>query len=200
MAKKHSQDKDFPAKVRLIGGQWRGRQLPVLLRQGLRPTPSRVRETLFNWLCHDIRGAHCLDVCAGSGVLGFEALSRGAKKVDLIEQDKGVVTQLNANQKSLAISEHVLSIIRADAITWLSHQAGSCYDIVFVDPPYDSPLLPVILRLLVEKGWLNPLAKVYFESGQSVAHLQLPQEYELLKEKKAGQVYYYLAMLRSDTT
>ncbi|WP_375056726.1 16S rRNA (guanine(966)-N(2))-methyltransferase RsmD [Zobellella sp. DQSA1] len=178
-----------PGQIRLIGGQWRGRKLPVLDSEGLRPTSDRVKETLFNWLMFDIRGCRCLDLFAGSGSLGFEALSRGAAEVVLVEQDAKVAQQLRRNLASLPGARG--EVVNADALDYLQTPATP-FDLVFLDPPFHRELLPAACRWLEQAGWLNDEAKIYIEREQGLAPLPLPANWRLLKDKKAGQVCYQL--------
>src|SRR5213082_3071519 len=128
-----------PGEIRLIGGQWKRTKLPVADRPGLRPTPDRVRETVFNWLGQTLEGWRCLDAFAGTGALGFEAASRGAAEVVLLERDATLVASLLATRERLhAESIHVE---RADALQWMARAAPDAFDLVFLDPPFDSKLL-----------------------------------------------------------
>lgn len=148
-----------PGQVRIIGGRWRGTRLPVLARAGVRPSGDRVRETLFNWLTPFIDGARCLDLFAGTGVLGLEALSRGAAAVTLIERDAALVAALQSACARLGAT--AAEIVQADALNWLAGAARG-YDLVFVDPPFDAPVATRILETL-RRGWLAPRALVYLE-------------------------------------
>lgn len=175
-------------QIRLIGGQWRGRKLPVLNSEGLRPTTDRIKETLFNWLMFDIRQSHCLDLFAGSGSLGFEALSRGAAEVVLIEKDAGVAKQLVQNLASLPAAPG--QVIHKDALVFLQTPARA-FDVVFLDPPFHQQLLPQACQLLEANGWLSEDAQIYIEREQT-SPLLLPLNWRLLKDKQAGQVSYQL--------
>ena len=176
-------------QIRLIGGQWRGRKLPVLNSEGLRPTTDRVKETLFNWLMFDVRGGNCLDLFAGSGSLGFEALSRGAAEVVLVEKDTRVAQQLQRNLASLP--EAPGRVINTDALAFLQ-TAATPFDLVFLDPPFHRELLPTACQLLEQGGWLSENAKIYIEREQNSESLPLPPNWRLLKDKQAGQVSYQL--------
>lgn len=175
-------------QIRLIGGQWRGRKLPVLSSEGLRPTADRIKETLFNWLMFDIRQSCCLDLFAGSGSLGFEALSRGAAEVALVEKDASVVKQLVQNLASLPAASG--KVVHADAVAFLQTPARA-FDVVFLDPPFHQQLLPKVCQLLEANGWLTEHAKIYIEREQA-SELLLPPNWLLLKDKQAGQVSYQL--------
>ncbi len=178
-----------PGNLRIIGGEWRSRKLPVADVPGLRPTPDRVRETLFNWLQTQIPGAHCLDVFAGSGALGFEAASRGAAEVVMLEKDR-LAGKLLADNIRLLQARNI-QLLQTDAIHWL-HKAGQRFDIVFVDPPYATDLLVQTCRLLEQQSWLNDNAYIYLELSSQQTLPELPTNWQILKGKKAGEVGYYL--------
>jgi len=148
--------------VRIIGGQWRGRKLPVADVPGLRPSGDRVRETLFNWLQHHISGARCLDLFAGTGVLGFEAASRGATDVILVDRSRQAVDVLRQSAQMLEASQ--VSVVEGDALTWLDHQQPDQFDIVFIDPPFDTDLATRALKILLESDCLSAGAQVYLET------------------------------------
>lgn len=134
----------LPKEVRIIGGQWKRTKLPVADKPGLRPTPDRVRETLFNWLGQDLTGWRCVDAFAGTGALGLEAASRGAAQVLLVEQDPGLVSQLRALQQKL--SAHVVSIQRANGLSVLKQLAPASVELVFLDPPFETKLHEAALK------------------------------------------------------
>ncbi|MFH7564680.1 MULTISPECIES: 16S rRNA (guanine(966)-N(2))-methyltransferase RsmD [Oceanimonas] len=176
-------------QIRIIGGQWRGRKLPVLHSEGLRPTTDRVKETLFNWLMFDIRDKRCLDLFAGSGSLGFEALSRHAAEVVMVEKDTAVASQLTRNLASLP--EAPGTVVQADAIQYLQ-QPAQPFELVFLDPPFHQELLPRVCELLEKNGWLADNALIYIEREQGLALPALPAHWQLHKDKQAGQVIYQL--------
>lgn len=186
-------------KLRIIGGEWRSRQLPVVDLPGLRPTTDRVRETLFNWLKNDIAGSHCLDLFAGSGALGFEAASRGAASVTMLELQNAAMQVLKSN-KQLLSSDNAgarnradnIELVQQDALGWLANYQGKAFDVVFLDPPFDSDYLQKAIQLLGERGCLSDNAHIYLECGQHQSLPDLPEGWALSKEKKAGQVNYYL--------
>ena len=173
-------------EVRLIGGSWKRSKLPVIDKPGLRPTPDRVRETLFNWLGQDLSGWRCLDAFAGSGALGFEAASRGAAEVVLLERDAELVRCLKASQQRLKAVQ--MSVISTDALAWMSRCAPACFELVLLDPPFDAALLaPAVtaaLPLLAEGGF------VYLESGDALA--APPDGFELYRSARAGAVHHAL--------
>lgn len=178
-------------RLRIIGGRWRGRKLDFPDVEGLRPTPDRVRETLFNWLQDDIVGARCLDLFAGSGALGLEALSRGASSVLLVDSDKRVVSQLQKHLATLQTSEG--KIRQDDALQLLSAETGhDQFDIVFLDPPFSKGLIEPCVDKLIAGNWLTEHAKVYIESETRLQDFKLPETWEILRDKTAGQVRYCL--------
>ncbi len=156
---------------------------------GLRPTTDRVKETIFNWLAPHVRGARCLDLFAGSGGLGLEALSRYAEKVTLVEMDKGAAEQLRKNLAALGSQQG--EVIQADAVSWLQGPATP-FDLVFLDPPFRRELLPQVCELLEQRGWLAPDALIYLEREKEMSDLPLPGSWQQLKDKQAGQVCYQL--------
>ncbi|WP_083494178.1 16S rRNA (guanine(966)-N(2))-methyltransferase RsmD [Colwellia sp. MT41] len=179
-------------KIRIIAGKYRGRKLPVLMADGLRPTTDRVKETVFNWLMPYINQANCLDCFAGSGGLGFEALSRGAAQVTLVELNKAAAKQLQAN-KELLKADNVM-VINRDALAFLkSEQTASShkpFDLVFLDPPFRKQLVEQAAALLNQYG-LAEQALIYVEMEVESKQL-MPTNWQLLKEKTAGQVVYQL--------
>jgi 16S rRNA (guanine966-N2)-methyltransferase len=181
------------SQLRIIGGSWRGRKLAFAALPGLRPTPGRVRETLFNWLAPVIRGARCLDLFAGSGALGLEAASRGAGWCVLIERDVRAVRVLREQVARLGAQQ--VQVIEADALDWLTAGAQP-FDIVFLDPPFHSGLLPDCVRQLECGGWLAPAAWIYLEAEPAV-QLALPDNWEMYRERRAGQVSYRLVRRRA---
>nr|WP_310616766.1 16S rRNA (guanine(966)-N(2))-methyltransferase [Pantoea cypripedii] len=176
-------------QIRIIGGQWRGRKLPVPDSAGLRPTTDRVRETLFNWLAPDIQQARCLDCFAGSGALGLEALSRFAASATLLELERPVAQQLTQNLQTLRASNG--KVVQTNTLQWLS-QPGEPFDVVFVDPPFRKGLLQETLALLEQNGWLAEEALIYVESEVEHGALPVPANWDLYREKIAGQVAYRL--------
>ncbi|NOT11678.1 MAG: 16S rRNA (guanine(966)-N(2))-methyltransferase RsmD [Methylococcaceae bacterium] len=176
-------------KVRIIGGEWRSRQLQFIDAPSLRPTPSRVRETLFNWLQHDIPGSHCLDLFAGSGALGFEAASRGAKSVVQIENNPQVCRSLKEN--AIALSASQIKIVQMDALRYLAGNAELA-DVVFIDPPFGLNLVSTSCQWLEDNLWLAQQAKIYIEAENTLKLENMPANWRLLKSKVAGEVSYYL--------
>ncbi|MDR0779306.1 MAG: 16S rRNA (guanine(966)-N(2))-methyltransferase RsmD [Pseudomonadales bacterium] len=192
-----------PSSVRIIGGAWRSRRLQVLDTPGLRPTPDRVRETLFNWLQFSLVGARCLDLFAGTGILALEALSRGAAQATALELDPRAAALLrqqgqllcadNFAVNRLPFIEEPFIVEQCDAITWLERKTPAPpYDLVFLDPPYASRLQVPCCELLHRRGWLAPGARIYLEAAEPLNTLALPSGWRLTRHKRAGEVYYGL--------
>jgi 16S rRNA (guanine966-N2)-methyltransferase len=175
--------------LRIIGGTWRGRRLRFPPREEIRPTPDRVRETLFNWLASRVAGSRCLDLFAGSGALGLEALSRGAGHVTFVERDAVAVRELRARLAEWGASG--AQVEQGDALRFLSGPPQS-FDIVFLDPPFASNLLVQSCRLLQEGSWLRPDALIYVETDADSGLPELPQTWRIAKAKHAGAVGYHL--------
>ena len=176
--------------MRIIGGAWRRRRLPVPEAKGLRPTPDRVKETLFNWLSTSMEGARCLDLYAGSGSLGLEAASRGAARVVMVENDPRLVEKLRRQCEALGASG--VQVVQASAESWLRRIAEP-FDVVFLDPPFADPPFETVTLALAQGGWLAPGARMYLESHLSAGRLGLPDGWTVLRSEKAGQVRYHLA-------
>lgn len=179
----------LPHAVRIIGGQWKRTRLPVADKAGLRPTPDRVRETLFNWLGQDLTGWRCLDAFAGSGALGFEAASRGAADVVLLERDRSLAQGLE--QLRLRLAADAVRVHSADALRWMADAAPALFDLVFLDPPFDAglvaPALALVPRLLADGG------QVYVESHAAPDDEALAQlGWQVRRASRAGQVHFCL--------
>ena len=172
-------------QIRIIGGQWRGRKLPVLDIEGLRPTTDRLKETVFNWLQFELRGAHVLDVFAGTGSLGIEALSRGAASAQFLEQASSAAKQLRENLARLAAGTAQVEL--TDALAWLQNSPTAVhpYNVVFLDPPFAKALLQPSIDHL--PPWLAPNAWVYIETERN-ANYQVPNNWHLHREKQTNQV------------
>ncbi len=173
--------------IRIIGGRFRGRRLRFPPAAGLRPTTDRLRETLFNWLQAPIGGARCLDLFAGSGALGLEALSRGAGFVTFVEAAPAVARRLQENLRLLGVEE-AAEVRRADARRLLRRPPSRPYDLVFLDPPFALDLLPALCRELEAGGWLAPGAWIYLEQERRRPWFELPAGWRLHREAGAGQV------------
>jgi len=180
-------------RLRIVAGKWRSRLLPIADEPGLRPTSERIRETLFNWLASTIEGSRCLDLFAGSGALGLEALSRGAGEVVFVENSARVAAVLKESVKMLEASS--ARIHKADAISYLKSEPEP-FDIVFLDPPFAADLLEDLCRLLSEGNWLAEGARVYLEQDRERPLPELPDGWTILNEKTAGQVRYALVTVK----
>jgi 16S rRNA (guanine966-N2)-methyltransferase len=181
-------------QVRIIAGGWRGRRLTFPDVDGLRPTPDRIRETLFNWLAPRLSGARCLDLFAGSGALGFEAGSRGAARVVMVERGAKVVASLRANRERLAAN--AIEIVHQDAASYL-RGAPESFDVVFLDPPFGDPdALPASVQRLTGAGWLGAGARIYVEMPVKMPLVGVPDSWVLLKDKRAGDVSFRLYSYR----
>lgn len=179
-----------PGKIRIIGGKWRGRKLPVPALPGLRPTPDRVRVTLFNWLQPMIEGAVCLDLFAGTGALGFEAMSRGAARVVMVEQDPRLARGIE--EQRLHLDCAAIEIIQADALTWLN-ATNEVFDLVFLDPPFRKNLIGPTCEILLNRRHLHTHSRVYVESEPGACGSSgLADNFRIHRQSHAGQVEYTL--------
>ena len=183
--------KDKPSQLRIIGGEWRGRNLSFHARPGLRPTSDRVRETLFNWLAPTIVGADCLDLFSGSGALGLEALSRGASYCDFVESDQLAAASIQGNLRLLGDNSARGRVTTTDALKFMD-AAQRRWDVVFVDPPFDSGIGTRTLEYLTSHDCLNHDSWIYFETRRSAPEAVPDSLYTLHREKTAGDVLYRL--------
>jgi 16S rRNA (guanine966-N2)-methyltransferase len=197
------QPQDGRNSVRIIGGGWRGRRVNFPDLPGLRPTPDRVRETLYNWLQHSIVGTRCLDLFAGSGALGLEALSRGATGVVFVEQAQAAARGLKAELARLGGTPKA-RVVEMGASRFLrtageahGRPYGGPFDIVFMDPPFGQEALAEYIPLLDLGGWVKSGGLVYLESEKSAGAPVVPAHWELLKSKSAGEVGYHLARVNA---
>jgi len=192
VSRRHAHGRGGRNRLRIIGGQWRGRRLEFPDAPGLRPTPDRVRETLFNWLQAEIHGARCLDLFAGSGALGLEALSRGADRCIFVEEHRAACEAIEGHLRALRCDD--ARVVQMPVQSFLSRGPGSArYDVVFLDPPFGQGLIGESIQLLTAKDWLASGARIYLESESQLRQLPLPADWRLLKEKTSGQVTYRLA-------
>jgi len=190
--------------LRIIGGDWRGRKIPFTTVAGLRPTQDRVRETLFNWIAAPIVRANCLDLCAGTGALGLEALSRGAKGVTFVDLSSVATNVLKDNLKLLALGDDQNSTVeQMSGFEWLRRYTAQAslleatetakrFDLVFLDPPFALNLMQDLIDALHASGCLANNASIYVEQASALADLTLPAQWKLHRNKKAGQVHYGL--------
>jgi 16S rRNA (guanine966-N2)-methyltransferase len=176
--------------LRIIGGEWRGRRIRFPGEGGIRPTPDRVRETLFNWLMSKVAGSRCLDLFAGSGALGLEALSRGASRVVFVERDARVAADLRKLLEEWEAPQGV--VVHADARAYLSGKVEA-FDLVFLDPPFAAgELLSSVAARLESGGWLRPDALLYVEYAARESPPELPASWKAMKTGRAGEVGYHL--------
>lgn len=182
-----------PGRIRIVAGQWRGRVIKVVDHTELRPTPDRVRETLFNWLTGYTEGARCLDLFAGTGALGFEALSRGAKELVFVDHH---VSQVKAIQNTARDFQAIdrCHIILDESIRWLKQVQHNekPFDIIFLDPPFSSMLIKESIRLLENSTLVQPTTLIYAESPKPLLAENIPSHWQLLKQKTASEVAYHL--------
>jgi len=176
--------------VRIIAGSWRGRRLSFPDAQGLRPTPDRVRETLFNWLQFSLRGARCLDAFCGSGALAFEALSRGAAEVVALENNPAVFQSLTTQATTLEAKN--LKLFHQDAMAWLQQTPVQAFDLVFLDPPFAAHLLLPCFKIIAERGWLKSEGLIYCEHTAFPQAEELPENWKIFKQEKAGSLKFGL--------
>ena len=180
------------SRVRIIGGRWKRSQLPVLDLEGLRPTPDRVREVLFNWLGQDLTGWDCLELFAGTGVLGFEAASRGAQRVTMVERHPRLVGSLEAVKARLKAES--VTVVRAEALAWLNSTPVRVHDLVLLDPPYHAGWLERLLPVTQHR--LAPEGRIYAEGEQALTDDWLESigagSLAVMRAARAGQVHYHL--------
>ncbi len=194
--KKTAGKKKSPAgQLRIVAGIWRSRRLQIADVPGLRPTSSRIRETLFNWLTPGIHGAYCLDLCAGTGALGIEALSRGAAGTTFVERSAKAAATLKNNLASLEAKRFEVRI--EDAQQFLTQPVTQKYDVVFLDPPFAADLHDELCRLLDKHDWLSSKAKIYLELDKDQSLPTLPASWSVVHNKTAGNVRYMLAAVQA---
>ena len=191
MKRRGAAPEEKPSQLRIIGGEWRGRKLSFHARPGLRPTIDRVRETVFNWLAPTIAGADCLDLFAGSGALGLEALSRGADHCDFVESDQRAVLSIQDNLEMLYKDSPHGRVIATNAMEFI-RSADRHWDIIFVDPPFDDGIGMSTLKCLASRDCLHDGSLVYFETRASAPESVPSALYEVHREKAAGDVLYRL--------
>jgi 16S rRNA (guanine966-N2)-methyltransferase len=179
-----------PFVLRIIGGEWRGRKIRFPPVSAIRPTPDRVRETVFNWLQGVTPGSRCLDLYAGSGALGLEALSRGAREVVFVDVEPASVRHVGDVLRELGCDRG--RVERADARRFLG-QPGTPFDVIFLDPPFSEPVLAEACRQIEAGGWLKSGGLVYLEAPAKAGEPELPAGWTLLRSKRAGEVGYHLA-------
>jgi len=177
-------------QLRVIGGEWRSRKITFPAVEALRPTPDRVRETIFNWLRWDVEGANCLDLFAGSGILGVEAASRGAKDVVLVEYDEDACSAIVGNLNALGARK--VQLLQMNAMHYLANQVPRDFDLIFLDPPFREGLILPCVDTIEKKGWAADGAKIYVEAESDIKLENIPLDWNLLKFKKFGSVGSHL--------
>ena len=190
MARRNKTGKSQAGRLRIVAGNWRSRLLDIADEPGLRPTSERIRETLFNWLAPEIHGKRCLDLFAGTGALGLEALSRGAGSVVFVEKSARAARQLRSNIETLGAEGALVRHMGARA--FLQSDCEEPFDIVFLDPPFAEDVLGELCRLLEEKAFLTGDGLVYLEQDRAKDMAVLPDNWRVLKNKTAGNVRYRL--------
>ena len=182
--------KQASATVQIMAGQWKGKKLSVVNEVGLRPTLSRVKETLFNWLMHDIQGADVLDCYTGSGSLTFEAASRYARRVIAIDNNKKAIAMLNSNKKILQAEQ--IQCVEDNTLHYLKQQATESFDVIFLDPPFHQGLLNPSMALLEKNGYLKAQCCIYMEYEKALQDLQIPESWILYRKKETKTMIYAL--------
>ncbi len=190
MAKRNAENKTQPGRLRIVAGNWRSRLLEIADVPGLRPTSARIRETVFNWLAPRIAGARCLDLFAGTGALGLEALSRGAADCVFVEKSTKATQTLRANITTLQAENAVVH--ETNAVRFLQQAGDARFEIVFLDPPFAADILPDLCTRLEESSLLADNARIYIEEDRNQPELELPEPWQVLKTKNSGNVRYSL--------
>ena len=190
MAKRKSDNKSQPGRLRIVAGNWRSRLLEIADVPGLRPTSARIRETVFNWLAPRIDGARCLDLFAGTGALGLEALSRGATACDFVEKSSKAAKTLRRNIASLEAKS--ATVFEGSAEKFLEQPGATKYEIVFLDPPFAAAMLADLCRLLEASEVLAGGARIYVEEDRNQPMFDMPDGWQVLKSKESGNVRYSL--------
>jgi 16S rRNA (guanine966-N2)-methyltransferase len=190
LAKRNAEKKSQPGRLRIVAGNWRSRLLEIADVPGLRPTSARTRETIFNWLAPRLSSARCLDLFAGTGALGLEALSRGAAQCVFVEKSAKAAGALRANVATLQADNAAVRV--SSALKFLAQSTDEPFDIVFLDPPFAADMLPDVCRLLQEGSLLTENARIYIEEDRNQPEFKLPERWQVLKTKNAGNVRYSL--------
>ncbi len=183
-------------QLRIIGGEWRSRRLPVADLPELRPTSDRVRETIFNWLTPYVSGARILDCFSGTGALSLEALSRGASSATMLEFAAPAVKVLRENLSSLKTDK--ADVIQTDSLKWLQQKTDQAFDLIFLDPPFRKDFLKDICSLLNENGYVDENTLIYIEVEKELSPLPVPGDWSVMKSKTAGQLSYHLLQVNSN--
>ena len=184
--------KEKKGEIRIIGGKWKGKKIYFNLNDDLRPTPDRAKETLFNWLGQDLSEMHCLDLFSGTGALGLEALSRGAKKVTFVEKNKDYLQKIKKVYSEMSQKEDC-DFYCAECLEWVQNKSSKAkYDLIFIDPPFNKNLIDNLLSNILSRELLSESGKIYFEFEKKL-DLKIPESLALKKKKSLGKKSYVLA-------
>ena len=184
--------KEKKGEIRIIGGKWKGNKIYFNLNDDLRPTPDRAKETLFNWLGQDLNEMHCLDLFSGTGALGLEALSRGAKKVTFVEKNKDYLQKIKKVYLEMSQKEDC-DFYCAECLEWVQNKSSKAkYDLIFIDPPFNKNLIDNLLSNILSRELLSESGKIYFEFEKKL-DLKIPESLDLKKKKSLGKKSYVLA-------
>jgi len=184
--------KEKKGEIRIIGGKWKGKKIYFNLNDDLRPTPDRAKETLFNWLGQDLNEMHCLDLFSGTGALGLEALSRGAKKVTFVEKNKDYLQKIKKVYLEMSQKEDC-DFYCAECLEWVQNKSSKAkYDLIFIDPPFNKNLIDNLLSNILRRELLSESGKIYFEFEKKL-DLKIPESLDLKKKKSLGKKSYVLA-------
>jgi len=184
--------KEKKGEIRIIGGKWKGKKIYFNLNDDLRPTPDRAKETLFNWLGQDLSEMHCLDLFSGTGALGLEALSRGAKKVTFVEKNKDYLQKIKKVYLEMSQKEDC-DFYCAECLEWVQNKSSKAkYDLIFIDPPFNKNLIDNLLSNILSRELLSESGKIYFEFEKKL-DLKIPESLALKKKKSLGKKSYVLA-------
>ena len=184
--------KEKKGEIRIIGGKWKGKKIYFDLKDDLRPTPDRAKETLFNWLGQDLKKMYCLDLFSGTGALGFEAYSRGAEKVTFVERNKEYLQKIKNVYQEMS-EKADCDFFCAECLEWIqNNNSGTKYDLIFIDPPFNKNLIHDLLAAILEKELLSKNGQIYFEFEKKL-NLEIPESLNLKKKKSLGEKSYVLA-------
>jgi len=184
--------KEKKGEIRIIGGKWKGKKIYFNLNDDLRPTPDRAKETLFNWLGQDLNKMYCLDLFSGTGALGLEALSRGAKKVTFVEKNKDYLQKIKKVYLEMSEKEDC-DFFCAECLEWVQNNSSKAkYDLIFIDPPFNKNLIDTLLSNILRRELLSERGKIYFEFEKKL-DLEIPESLSLKKKKNLGKKSYVLA-------
>ena len=184
--------KEKKGEIRITGGKWKGKKIFFDLSDDLRPTPDRAKETLFNWLGQNLSEMHCLDLFSGTGALGLEAFSRGAKRITFVEKNKDYLQKIKKVYSDMSVKENC-DFFCAECLDWVkNYKSKTKYDLIFIDPPFNKNLIDDLLSSILNKDLLSKSGKIYFEYEKKL-ELKIPESLSLKKEKNLGRKKYVLA-------